>query len=92
MSEMPIHKYRPFPAINLPDRQWPTRVIDKAPAWCSRSAYCASPPDPPARNRPKLLVQSVVRAHPPRLCLTAYSATSLFYPEGFSSFRIEGVR
>jgi 2-isopropylmalate synthase len=35
MSEMPIHKYRPFPAINLPDRQWPTRVIDKAPQWCS---------------------------------------------------------
>src|SRR4029077_11330189 len=22
-------------AINLPDRQWPTRVIDKAPVWCS---------------------------------------------------------
>ena len=35
MSEMPIHKYRPFPAINLPDRQWPARVIDKAPTWCS---------------------------------------------------------
>src|SRR5436190_9090454 len=35
MSEMPIHKYRQFPAINLPDRQWPSRVIDKAPAWCS---------------------------------------------------------
>jgi 2-isopropylmalate synthase len=32
---MPIHKYRPFPAINLPDRQWPTRTIDKAPVWCS---------------------------------------------------------
>src|SRR5580658_1906286 len=35
MSSMPIHKYRPFPAINLPDRTWPSRVIDKAPAWCS---------------------------------------------------------
>ena len=35
MSEMPIHKYRPFPAINLPDRQWPTRTIEKAPVWCS---------------------------------------------------------
>src|SRR5436190_9389826 len=35
MSEMPIHKYRQFPAINLPDRQWPTQVIDKAPTWCS---------------------------------------------------------
>src|SRR5258708_17788887 len=34
-QRMPIHKYRPFPPINLPDRQWPTRVIDKAPTWCS---------------------------------------------------------
>ncbi|HVH82477.1 MAG TPA: 2-isopropylmalate synthase [Stellaceae bacterium] len=35
MSLMPIHKYRAFPPVNLPDRQWPSRVIDKAPAWCS---------------------------------------------------------
>jgi 2-isopropylmalate synthase len=35
MSTMPIHKYRAVPPINLPDRQWPSRVIDKAPIWCS---------------------------------------------------------
>jgi 2-isopropylmalate synthase len=35
MSVMPIHKYRPFTPINLPDRTWPSRVIDEAPAWCS---------------------------------------------------------
>ncbi|MGE0257511.1 MAG: 2-isopropylmalate synthase [Alphaproteobacteria bacterium] len=35
MTVMPIHKYRPFPPVNLPDRQWPSRVIDKAPIWCS---------------------------------------------------------
>src|SRR5215469_9007799 len=35
MSSMPIHKYRPFAPINLPERQWPSRVIDKAPTWCS---------------------------------------------------------
>jgi 2-isopropylmalate synthase len=35
MSTMPIHKYRPFAPINLPDRRWPSRVIDKAPIWCS---------------------------------------------------------
>ena len=35
MTVMPIHKYRPFPPIALPDRQWPSRVIDKAPIWCS---------------------------------------------------------
>jgi 2-isopropylmalate synthase len=32
---MPIHKYRAFAPIDLPDRQWPARVLDKAPAWCS---------------------------------------------------------
>src|ERR1700758_4822766 len=35
MITMPIHKYRPFPAINLPDRRWPTQVIARAPQWCS---------------------------------------------------------
>ncbi|HEY1259219.1 MAG TPA: 2-isopropylmalate synthase [Stellaceae bacterium] len=35
MSNMPIHKYRPFTPIALPDRRWPARVIDKAPLWCS---------------------------------------------------------
>jgi 2-isopropylmalate synthase len=32
---MPIHKYRAFPPINLPDRKWPACAIDKAPTWCS---------------------------------------------------------
>src|SRR5579863_1463455 len=35
MTVMPIHKYRPFAPINLPDRKWPSRVIEKAPIWCS---------------------------------------------------------
>src|SRR3954453_7358589 len=35
MTAMPIHKYRPFQPVNLPDRQWPSRVIDNAPIWCS---------------------------------------------------------
>jgi len=35
MSGMPIHKYRPFAPIDLPDRRWPTRFIDRAPQWCS---------------------------------------------------------
>lgn len=30
-----FRKYRPFEQIDLPDRQWPTRVIEKAPIWCS---------------------------------------------------------
>src|SRR5579872_397517 len=35
MTVMPIHKYRPFPSVNLPDRQWPARTITQAPVWCS---------------------------------------------------------
>ncbi len=35
MTQMPIHRYRPFPPIDLPDRTWPSRVIDRAPTWCS---------------------------------------------------------
>lgn len=35
MLRDPSIKYRPFPTINLPDRQWPSRVIDKAPRWLS---------------------------------------------------------
>lgn len=35
MSKMPIEKYRAFPQIDLPNRQWPGRVITQAPIWCS---------------------------------------------------------
>jgi len=28
-------KYKPFPAVKLRDRQWPSRVITRAPIWCS---------------------------------------------------------
>lgn len=28
-------KYSPFPAIDLPGRQWPSRVMTHAPRWCS---------------------------------------------------------
>lgn len=35
MQSSPVTKYRPFPQVALPDRQWPNRVIDRAPVWCS---------------------------------------------------------
>ena len=35
MLKNPSQKYRPFAPINLPDRQWPGRTIDKAPRWLS---------------------------------------------------------
>ena len=28
-------KYRPFPAVKMTQRAWPSRTIDKAPTWCS---------------------------------------------------------
>lgn len=28
-------KYRAYPTINIPDRTWPSKVIEKAPIWCS---------------------------------------------------------
>ena len=31
----PSRKYRPFPTIDLPDRQWPSRTITQAPVWLS---------------------------------------------------------
>jgi len=31
----PHEKYRPFPPVALPDRQWPSRTITKPPVWCS---------------------------------------------------------
>ncbi len=35
MQKGKITKYRPFPSIDLPDRQWPDRRIEKAPIWAS---------------------------------------------------------
>jgi len=35
MLRDPSTKYRPFQPIDLPDRQWPSRVIAKAPRWLS---------------------------------------------------------
>jgi 2-isopropylmalate synthase len=35
MLKDPSVKYRPFPQIDLPDRQWPSKTIDKAPRWLS---------------------------------------------------------
>ena len=27
--------YVPFERVSIPDRQWPEKIIDKAPIWCS---------------------------------------------------------
>ena len=35
MLKEPSAKYRPFPPVHLPDRQWPNRTLTRAPIWCS---------------------------------------------------------
>jgi len=35
MNRIPQGKYKPYPKIDLPDRQWPDNTITKAPRWCS---------------------------------------------------------
>ncbi len=35
MLKEPSKKYRPFPPVDLPSRQWPNRTLTAAPIWCS---------------------------------------------------------
>src|SRR5882724_1418444 len=35
MQSAPVTKYRPFPPVALPGRQWPDRIFTRAPIWCS---------------------------------------------------------
>ena len=35
MQSAPVTKYRPFPPVDLPGRQWPNRTLTRAPIWCS---------------------------------------------------------
>lgn len=35
MLSDPSVKYQPFPLIDLPNRQWPSRALHRAPIWCS---------------------------------------------------------
>ena len=32
---MKTQKYIPFKPIDIPDRTWPSKTIEKAPIWCS---------------------------------------------------------
>src|SRR6185436_20043357 len=35
MQSAPVTKFRPFPPVVLPNRQWPNRTLTHAPIWCS---------------------------------------------------------
>ena len=34
-SGMPFGRYQPFPAVDVPDRTWPSKTITQAPRWCA---------------------------------------------------------
>ncbi|MEU1307940.1 2-isopropylmalate synthase [Streptomyces cinnamoneus] len=34
-SGMPVHRYRPYDAVDIPDRTWPDRRVTTAPRWLS---------------------------------------------------------
>ncbi|NUT99379.1 MAG: 2-isopropylmalate synthase [Saccharothrix sp.] len=38
-TSMPVHRYRPFhelvETVDVPDRTWPTKRVEKAPLWCA---------------------------------------------------------
>jgi 2-isopropylmalate synthase len=35
MHPTSLSKYRPFPAVSLPDRTWPDQMLTHSPLWCS---------------------------------------------------------
>jgi len=35
MNQIAQGKYKPYPQIDLPNREWPNNTITKAPIWCS---------------------------------------------------------
>jgi 2-isopropylmalate synthase len=53
---MPYWKYRPYPTVDLPDRTWPERVVERAPIWCSTdlrdgNQALVKPMDPARKQR-----------------------------------------
>jgi len=59
----PSRKYRPFPAIDLPDRQWPSRTLNVAPIWLSTDLRDGNQAlfEPMSRERKLRLFQELVR-------------------------------
>src|SRR5690348_15993861 len=65
-SGMPVAKYVPFQdqiSIDLPDRTWPTRTIEKAPRWCAVDLRDGNQAliDPMSPDRKKRMFELLVR-------------------------------
>lgn len=62
---MPIHKYRPYRdslGIDLHDRTWPTKTIQKAPRWCAVDLRDGNQAliDPMSPERKKIMFEMLV--------------------------------
>jgi 2-isopropylmalate synthase len=65
-SRMPFQRYRPYHEqfrIDLPDRQWPSRVLTKAPRWCAVDLRDGNQAliDPMSPERKRRMFQMLVR-------------------------------
>ncbi|QTW19995.1 2-isopropylmalate synthase [Comamonas kerstersii] len=63
MLANPSEKYRAFPVVNLPDRQWPSRILTQAPVWLSTDLRDGNQAlfEPMNRARKLHLFQELVR-------------------------------
>jgi 2-isopropylmalate synthase len=63
MSSMQFNKYRPFPSVELPNRQWPSRQITRAPIWCSVDLRDGNQAlvEPMGHDRKRRLFETLVR-------------------------------
>ena len=65
-SAMPVHKYRPYHeslGIDLPDRTWPGKRIEKAPRWCAVDLRDGNQAliDPMSPERKRIMFDLLVR-------------------------------
>jgi len=65
-SSMPIHRYRPYHEqfrVELPDRTWPDKHIEKAPMWCAVDLRDGNQAliDPMSPERKRIMFDLLVR-------------------------------
>ena len=65
-SGMPFHRYRPYAeqfATDLPDRTWPSKVIERAPMWCAVDLRDGNQAliDPMSPERKRIMFELLVR-------------------------------
>ncbi|QNO36646.1 2-isopropylmalate synthase [Protaetiibacter sp. SSC-01] len=65
-SSMPVHRYRPYHEqfrVELPDRTWPDRHIEKAPMWCAVDLRDGNQAliDPMSPERKRIMFELLVR-------------------------------